>query len=196
MKTNKKQEKITSTIENLPKELRDRVVYVGDASIGKDLSGNISHTNINTTDNPNGRMFPTNKATFPNGATSLTREQMFPNPSTTIPVDMDNEIGAKKEEVKEYKDISISINYGTSGGSIKSQLKEQGFKFKKELIKECEAVRLDLLALLYIDILTVKQGQKAFKKLNTIISNNVIEMTFGDVKSKLKKTFINNKEVK
>jgi len=177
MKTNKKQEKITSTIENLPKELRDRIVVVG---TGNPFSGTINHTNINST------------ALQPNGTTALTKEQIFPNPSTSIPLDMGKEIDS--EIVK--KDIAIAVNYGASGSSIKSQLKAQGFKFKKELIKECEAVRLDLLALLDINILTAKQGQKAFKKINTIISNNVIEMTFGDVKSKLKKTFINNKEVK
>lgn len=182
MKTNKKQEKITSTIENLPKELRDRIVVVG---TGNPFTGTINHTNINST------------ALQPNGTTALTKEQIFPNPSTTIPVDyLFEENEPKKEEAKEYTDISISVNYGASGGSIKSQLKAQGFKFDKDLIKGCEGVRIDLLSLLDINIITAKQGQKAFKKINTMISNNVIEMTFGDVKSKLKKTFINNKEVK
>ena len=160
-----------STIESLPKELQERIVTVGS---GIPLSGTISHTNVNGSAN-----------LLVNGVNA------FPHPSTTI-----TQLSEAKEEKTVKKDISISINYGASGRSIKSQLKGQGFKFDKDFIKGCEFVRLDLLALLDIDILTVKQGQKAFKKLNTIISNNVIETTFGDVKSKLKKTFINNKEVK
>lgn len=171
MLVKKYQEKEKSTIESLPKELQDRIVNVG---TGIPLSGNTSHTSVNSTTN-----------LLVNGVNA------FPNPSTII-----TQASEPKEEKTVKKDIAISINYGTSGGSIKRQLKAQGFKFDKDLIKGCEVVRLDLLALLDIDILTVKQGQKAFKKLNTIISNNVIETTFGDVKSKLKKTFINNKEVK
>ena len=162
--------KKTTTIESLPKELQNRIVNVG---TGNPFSGTISHTDINS------------NTLLVNGVNA------FPNPSTII-----TQASEPKEEKTVKKDIAISINYGTSGGSIKYQLKEQGFKFDKDFIKGCEAVRLDLLALLDIDILSVKQGQKAFKKLNTIISNNAIEMTFGEVKSKLKKTFINNKEVK
>jgi len=178
MKTKKTKK---STLESLPKEIRDRVVVVGN---GTPLSGTINHTNGNST------------AFFPNGTTTLTQEQMFPNPSTSVPIGVHREIGAKNEQAKEYKDISISVNYGENAPKIKKQLKAQGFKFDKHFIEGCECVRIDLLSLLDIDILTVKQGQKAFEKLNTMISDNAIKMTFGDVKSKLKKTFINNKEVK
>lgn len=171
MKTNKKEQgTVTSTIDNLPKKIRDRIVNVG---IGNTLNGTTSHTNIENT------------KLFVNGVDA------FPNPTTTI-----TQASESKKESKEYNDISISVNYGTSGGSIKRQLKAQGFKFDKDFIKGCEDVRLDLLALLDIDILTTKQGQKAFVKLNTMISNNVIEMTFEDAKCKLKKTFVNNKEFK
>lgn len=178
MKTKKTKK---STLESLPKEIRDRVVVVGN---GTPLSGTINHTNGNST------------AFFPNGTTTLTQEQMFPNPSTSVPIGAHREIGAKNEQAKEYKDISISVNYGENAPKIKKQLKAQGFKFDKHFIEGCECVRIDLLSLLDVDILTVKQGQKAFEKLNTMISDNAIKMTFGDVKSKLKKTFINNKEVK
>ena len=164
---NKKTEKetVTSTIANLPQELRDRIVIVGagDASIGKGLSGTVNACT----------------ALSSNGTNGITAKASEP-----------------KTEKTEKEDIEISINYGTSGGSIKSQLKAQGFKFDKDFIKGCESVRLDLLALLDIDILTIKQGQKAFSRLNIMVSENVIEATFGDVKSKLKKTLINNKEVK
>lgn len=177
MSNKKNQTKKNSTIASLPKELQDRIV-----SVGTDipLSGTINHTYLNS-----------NSGTNVYGRTALTNEQMFPNPTTTIPKSSE-----QKEEAKESNDIAISVNYGTSGGSIKNQLKAQGFKFDKDFIKGCEEVRIELLSLIDIDILTIKQGQKAFKKLNTMVSNNVIEMTFGDVKSKLKKTFINNKEVK
>jgi hypothetical protein len=166
-----------STLESLPKEIRDRVVTVG---TGIPLSGTINHTFLNG-----------NSGTIGYGENGLTNKQMFPNPTTTIPKSSE-----QKEEVKESNDITISVNYGTSGSSIKNQLKAQGFKFDKDFIKGCEEVRIELLSLIDIDILTIKQGQKAFLKLNTMVSNNVIEMTFGDVKSKIKKTFINNKEVK
>ena len=172
MKSNKKQKQtVTSTIENLSKELQERIVNVG---IGIPFSGTINHTNVNSDFSPFNR-------------NALTKEKIFPNPTTTIPVDLSKENEPKKEESKDYSDISISVNYGTSGGSIKRQLKEQGFKFDKDFIKGCEDVRIDILSLLDVDILTTKQGQKAFTKLNTMISENVIEMTFGDVKSKLKK---------
>jgi hypothetical protein len=173
MSNKKNQTKENSTIASLPKELQDRIVSVG---IGNPFSGTINHTNVNSSISPFNRN--------PN-------EQIFPNPTTTI-----TQASEQKEEAKESNDIAISVNYGTSGGSIKNQLKAQGFKFDKDFIKGCEEVRIELLSLIDIDILTIKQGQKAFKKLNTMVSNNVIEMTFGDVKSKIKKTFINNKEVK
>jgi len=178
MKTKKTKK---STLESLPKEIRDRVVVVGN---GTPLSGTINHTNGNST------------AFFPNGTTTLTQEQMFPNPSVSVPIGVHREIGAKIEQEKEYKDISISVNYGENAPKIKKQLKAQGFKFNKLLITEYEIIRIDLLSLRAIGILNEKQVLKAFEKLNTMISDNAIKMTFGDVKSKLKKTFINNKEVK
>jgi hypothetical protein len=177
MKTKKTKK---STLESLPKEIRDRVVTVG---TGTPLNGTTNNTNVNSTLNPN-------------STTLINYDQMFPNPSTSVPIGVHKEIGAKKEQAKEYKDISISVNYGENAPKIKKQLKAQGFKFDKHFIEGCECVRIDLLSLLNINILTVKQGQKAFEKLNTMISDNAIKMTFGDVKSKLKKTFINNKEVK
>jgi hypothetical protein len=122
-----------------------------------------------------------------NGCQNRKRELVEPKPNTTMQSDL-------SKKVKE--DICIAINYGKNAPLIKTQLTLQGFKFNKQLIKGCEEIRLDLLSLINVEILTKKQGQKAFQKLNTIISNNVIETTFGDVKSKLKKTFINNKEVK
>ena len=163
MKTNKKeQETVTSTIANLPKELRDRIVNVG---TGDFSSGTINHTNLYST------------AFLPNSTTAIAKTS------------------EQKKEEKE-SNIFITINYDASKGSLKSQLKKQGLRFDKKLIKGCEQARIDLLTLIENDILTKKQGFKAFKKLNTIVSYNVIEETFGDVNAELKATFINNKEVK
>lgn len=192
MKTNKKNK---SGIENLPKELKDRIVIVG---TGIPLSGTINHSNINST------------ALFPNNTTAIAHEpfagdanggvvntpflskEMLPTNSTTIPIDAPKEVDSKK--VKE--DIAIQVNYGKNSPSIKKQLTAQGFKFNKELIKGCEEIRVDLLALADIDILTKKQVLKAFAKLNTVISENVIQTTFGkDVKSVLKSTIANGKEI-
>ena len=155
MKTNKKEQgTVTSTIDNLPKELRDRIV------------------NIGYVDTLNG--------TTPNGTTTV---------STTM---------QSSEQNKEEKEstISITINYDASKGSLKSQLKKQGLRFDKKLIKGCEQARIDILTLIENDILTKKEGCKAFERLNTIISYNVIEETFGDVNPELKATFINDKKVK
>lgn len=176
MKRNKKQkENPVSTVASLPKELQDRIVVVGAGIPLNTQNGTCYNPKVGTSD----------------ASSPFTSDKMFPNPTTTI-----SQASEPKKEKIVKEDISITINFGTSGGKIKTQLKEQGFKFDKHFIKGCEAVRLDLLALLDIDILTMKQGQKAFSKLNTMISNNVIEETFGDVNAKLKKTFVNNKEVK
>jgi hypothetical protein len=178
MKTKKTKK---STLESLPKEIRDRVVVVGN---GTPLSGTINHTNGNST------------AFFPNGTTTLTQEQMFPNPSTFVPIGVHKEIGVKKEQEKEFKDISISVNYGENSPKIKKQLKAQGFKFNKLLMTEYEIIRIDLLSLRAIGILNKKQVLKAFTKLNTRISENVIKTTFGeDVKSELKSTITNGKKI-
>lgn len=193
MKTNKKNK---SGIENLPKELKDRIVIVG---TGIPLNGTINHSNINST-----ALFPNNTTAIAhepfagdaNGGVVntpfLSKEKMLPTnsttkPNTTIP-------SALRKKVKE--DIAIQVNYGENSPSIKKQLTAQGFKFNKELIKGCEEIRVDLLALADIDILTKKQVLKAFAKLNTVISENVIQTTFGkDVKSVLKSTIANGKEI-
>ena len=153
MKTNKKEQgTVTSTIDNLPKELRDRIV------------------NLRYVDTLNGFT--------PNGTTTV---------STTT------QASEPLKEERTFNGAKISINYGTDGSSIKKQLKEQGFSFDKELIKGCEDIRIDILTLMDVKILTSKQGIKAFKKLNLMISHNVVEHTFGDVNYKFEKVIVNNK---
>lgn len=196
MSSKKNQTKENLTIESLPKELKDRIVTVG---ITNSFGASGINSNANST-----ALFPNNTTAIAhepfagdaNGGVVntpfLNKKKMLPTNLKTIPIDAPKKVDSKK--VKE--DISIQVNYGENSPSIKKQLTAQGFKFNKELIKGCEAIRIDLLDLADIDILTKKQVLKAFAKLNTVISENVIQTTFGkDVKSVLKSTIANGKEI-
>lgn len=176
MKTKKTKK---STLESLPKELKDRIVIVG---TGTPLSGTINHTNVNST------------ALFPNSTTALNQEQMFPNPSTSVPIDVSKEDGSKKEIPK---DFSFNVHYGASFPKIAKQLKKQGLKFSKKFIKKAELLRVCILAKSEFEFVGRKQTQKDILELNEYVTEHVMKKTFGrNHNFILTSTKLNDKEVK
>jgi hypothetical protein len=72
-------------------------------------------------------------------------------------------------------EIEICLSYGYGAPSIESQLIEQGFKFKNELIVESELIRSQILSLNAIGILNKKGTFKAFAKLNDHIGQTIAD---------------------
>jgi len=72
------------------------------------------------------------------------------------------------------REIEIVLNYGYDAPSLKTQIKEQGFKVDMKLIVESELVKNQILSLEAIGILTKKQSEKAFEKLNDHIGDTIV----------------------
>lgn len=77
-------------------------------------------------------------------------------------------------------DFSLNLNFGKKGGKIASQLKAQGYVINKYWIKDCERIRIDLLAMENIKILKKKYVRKAFEKLTEQIGQAIAHKYFGD----------------
>jgi hypothetical protein len=76
------------------------------------------------------------------------------------------------EELSEKeRQIEVSLSYGYDAPSLKTQIKEQGFKVDMKLIVESELVKNQILSLQAIGILTKKQSNIAFEKLNDHIGD-------------------------
>jgi hypothetical protein len=76
--------------------------------------------------------------------------------------------------------LDLSLNFGKAGGKLSKQLKAQGHKFDKEFIKECQIIRIDILALSEIGILTSKETRSALERLNKSIARCIIHETYGE----------------
>jgi len=85
------------------------------------------------------------------------------------------------------KEVEMLLHYGYDAPSLKTQIKEQGFKVDMKLIVESELVKNQILTLEAIGILTKKQSNIAFKKLNDhigdIITNSLSKKTAIKIKN-------------
>lgn len=68
---------------------------------------------------------------------------------------------------------TIGIRFGALGPSIADQLKEQGFKYAPEKVKQFENLRHCITTLMFADILNDSAKDKAFNKLFTQIKRHV-----------------------
>jgi len=78
------------------------------------------------------------------------------------------------------KNLQLSLEYGTTGAKLSKQLKAQGHKFDKEFIKECQEIRITILALSEIGILIEKEVRSAFERLNESIAYCIAHETYGE----------------
>jgi hypothetical protein len=76
---------------------------------------------------------------------------------------------------KKFRDISISLSFGTCSPKLKEQLKKQGFKISNEILKDAENIRIDLHALNEVGILKSKELFKCFNRLSKKISKEVVK---------------------
>lgn len=83
--------------------------------------------------------------------------------------------------------LQLGLNFGEAGGKISKQLKAQGHKFDKKYIKDCEEIRIDILALLEIYILTQEEAKCAFQRLNDNIANCIAHATYGGMIKSIEK---------
>jgi hypothetical protein len=92
------------------------------------------------------------------------------------------------EEIQRLPEtLSLSLNFGTSAQKLSKQIKAQGFKYDVEFIKQCDKIRVDILALTEVGVLTKKQSKKAFKRINDAIANDIAHETYGDAIEKIEK---------
>ena len=91
------------------------------------------------------------------------------------------------EELSEKeRQIEVSLSYGYDAPSLKTQIKEQGFKVDMKLIVESELVKNQILSLQAIGILTKKQSNIAFKKLNDHIGDIIINSLCNENQTAIK----------
>ena len=91
------------------------------------------------------------------------------------------------EELSEKeRQIEVSLSYGYDAPSLKTQIKEQGFKVDMKLIVESELVKNQILSLQAIGILTNKQSNIAFKKLNDHIGDIIINSICNENQTAIK----------
>jgi hypothetical protein len=76
---------------------------------------------------------------------------------------------------KKSREIEITLSFGENCESLKSQLKEQGFKVSDKFILKAELIKYDLHSLRKVEILTDKQLWKSFDKLHQKICKKVID---------------------
>ena len=105
------------------------------------------------------------------------------------------DIDEMKKMVKERNNIEFELilTYDDFAPSLKIQLKELGFKIPKGVLKDAEKIRLHLLALNKIKILSNKQANKCFKKLNIKITKTIMDNAFD--KEEIKTMHIKTKNI-
>jgi hypothetical protein len=85
------------------------------------------------------------------------------------------------------REVEIVLHYGYDAPSLKTQINKQGYKVDMKLIVESELVKNQILSLEAIGILTKKQSEKAFQKLNDHIGDTITNSLSKKTAIKVKK---------